>query len=183
MMAGCGDILKEWAPSNKEAMMSTSNIFAVFWSPEKSVFKCFRLILWIDYEKTTGVLLTPDIDNDSTQVSFGGHSIGVLEISLQIVFRIYFYDDNIKLKAMTLAVHSTVEILINLKIWHPCLIFVWGLSNLKHFVNNLNLEMPLQWRIYGELSFRQKLCQIMGWRPPLGIHGSVTTLDYSFLSQ
>ena len=37
MMTGCGDILKEWAPSNKEAMTSTSNIFAVFWSPEESV--------------------------------------------------------------------------------------------------------------------------------------------------
>ena len=37
MMTGCGDILKEWAPSNKEAMTNTSNIFAVFLPPEESV--------------------------------------------------------------------------------------------------------------------------------------------------
>ena len=37
MMAGCGDILKECAPSNKEAMTNTSNIFVDFWPPEESV--------------------------------------------------------------------------------------------------------------------------------------------------
>ena len=67
----------------------------------------------------TGVLLTPEIDNDSTQVTkflrtFNNCTRNFLTNCVPDIDS-YLYYDNIKLKVMTLAVQNTVKILINLK--------------------------------------------------------------------